>query len=84
LWGKDKAEPVTAFILPDEPAPKAILMKMLLLCLLAVGVARSPRATPATVPRQDDPLAPHRWKARVLLVFAPRTDAPASELCASA
>ena len=52
-------------------------MKLLLLGLLAVGVARSPGATPGTVLRQDDPLAAYRWKARVLLVFAPRADAPA-------
>lgn len=52
-------------------------MNTYLLCLLlVVGVARSPRTAPGTGPRQDDPLATYRWKSRVLLVFAPRADAP--------
>lgn len=46
-------------------------MNLLLLSLLTLGVTRSP------APRQDDPLAAYRWKARVLLVFAPRANAPA-------
>ncbi len=52
-------------------------MKLLLLSLLAFGVARFPRTASPTGPRPDDPLAAYRWKNRVLLVFAPRTDAPA-------
>lgn len=52
-------------------------MKLLLLSLLALGVARSPRAASMTAPPHDDPLATYRWKARVLLVFSSRPDAPA-------
>lgn len=52
-------------------------MKLLLLGLLLASVARPPRTAPGTAPRRDDPLAAYRWKNRVLLVFAPRADAPA-------
>jgi hypothetical protein len=42
-------------------------MNLLLLSAWALSVALG----------QDDPLATYRWKSRVLLVFAPRADAPA-------